>query len=104
MLLLWLLAGLLALLLAAGFVHRDLLLDQSLRRSLLRSIDAGRRWNAPVAMQQRRAAILSRRRPHLRLPRTEGMGLLPLRAALRRLRYPSSLWGLWRAATSSSAG
>jgi len=98
-LLLWFVAGLLAMLWAAGHVHRSLLLDRSLRRSLLRSIDAGRRWNAPVALQQRRAAILSRRRPVLRLPQTEGLMLLPLRAALARLRYPSSLWGLWRLAT-----
>ncbi len=94
----WLLAGLLCMLAAAGALRRPLLADESLRRNLLRSIDAGRRWNPAIAAQQRRAAILSRRRPYLALPRVGGAGLLAARGALCRLRYPPSLWGLVRAA------
>lgn len=98
-LLAWLLLLLLLMLLLSGFIDWTLLLDASLRRSLLRSIDAGRRWNPAIAAQQRRAAVLSRRRPYLRLPSLEGPLLLTARSALARLRYPPSLWGLLRAVT-----
>ena len=75
-----------------------LLADESLRRHLLRSIDAGRRFSHAAAAQQRRAAILSRRRAYLHLPAVSGARPLAARAALSRLRYPPALWGLVRAA------
>lgn len=98
-LLTWLLASLLLMLFLAAFIDWTRLLDLSLRRNLLRSIDAGRRWNPAIAAQQRRAAILSRRRPYLHLPVRQAPWLLMARGGLSRLRYPPSLWGLVRAAT-----
>ena len=95
----WLALGLILMLGVAGFVDWTRLLDRSLRRNLLRAIDAGRRWNPAIAAQQRRAAILSRRRPYLHLPTWQGPSLLMARGPLARLRYPPSLWGLVRAAT-----
>ncbi len=103
-LLAWALAPVLLMLLLAGFIDWTALLDQSLRRNLMRSIDAGRRWNPAIAAQQRRAAILSRRRPYLRLPVARAPWLLLGRGGLARLRYPPSLWGLLRTATVLLAG
>ncbi len=98
-LLAWLVAALLLMLFLAGFVDWTELLDRSLRRNLLRSIDGGRRWNPAIAAQQRRAAILSRRHPYLGLPAQRGPLLLMARSAVSRLRYPSSLWALVRTVT-----
>lgn len=92
-------AGGAALLIAfASAYDLTLVTDESLRRSFLRSIAAGRRYSPAGAAQQKKAAALSRRRARFRLPSSSGTALLVARAAIARLRYPASLWGTLRTA------